>query len=241
MALPPPLAPPFKRVVVTGLGVVSPLGVGAKQTWSSLVAGDCGVRPIRCGRHTSCRLAAPPARQNAAPVLPLVCAHSVEGGEDLPARIAARVPRLDGETQRAPGAPPLFDAAAHTTHSRSQGVPFIEFALAAAAEALADARWAPEVPQQRQRTGVTIGSGVGSVEEVSRVAQLMQAERGYRKVSPFFIPRTLINLAAGHVSIEHGLQVPPSAHRPRPSAIPTCARLLFYLAIMSCNCPPGRQ
>lgn len=92
----------------------------------------------------------------------------------------------------------------------SRASPFIQFALLACREALADAGWMPSTEEQRTRTGVTIGSGMGSLEDVEQ-ATVTLGTSGLRRISPFFVPRALVNLAAGNVSIEHGLKGPNTA------------------------------
>ncbi len=90
---------------------------------------------------------------------------------------------------------------------RGRLAPFVAFALAAAAEALADARWAPASDASRARTGVAIGAGMGHVADVAQAGVLLASGRA-RRVSPFFVPRMLVNMAAGHVSMAHGLRGP---------------------------------
>eukprot|EP01117_Protostelium_nocturnum_P015928 TRINITY_DN6208_c0_g1_i2.p1 TRINITY_DN6208_c0_g1~~TRINITY_DN6208_c0_g1_i2.p1 ORF type:complete len:440 (-),score=108.83 TRINITY_DN6208_c0_g1_i2:120-1439(-) len=82
--------------------------------------------------------------------------------------------------------------------------PYIEFALAASSQALKDANWFPQSEEEMESTGVAIGSGIGSLEEIAHSQQLLNTS--LRKVSPYFIPKILINLAAGHVSIQHQLK-----------------------------------
>jgi 3-oxoacyl-[acyl-carrier-protein] synthase II len=88
--------------------------------------------------------------------------------------------------------------------------PFIAYALEAAEEALCDAGWRPSTDAERLRTGVAIGSGMGHLPDIIKAGQLVHAGKG-RRVSPFFIPNSLINLAAGHVSMRHGLMGPSHA------------------------------
>lgn len=169
---PPPVVPP-RRVVVTGIGLVTPLAVGRELTWQRLLRGDTGVRLLR--------------------------AEDLSGGaaalEALTVRTAALVPRGTGAGE--------LDVAALDDGGRL--APFTVFALAAAAEALADARWsAVSCPE---RTGVAIGSGMGHVEEVSDVGALLAAGRP-RRVSPYFVPRVLVNMAAGAVSQASGARGP---------------------------------
>uniref|UniRef100_K3WGD3 3-oxoacyl-[acyl-carrier-protein] synthase n=1 Tax=Globisporangium ultimum (strain ATCC 200006 / CBS 805.95 / DAOM BR144) TaxID=431595 RepID=K3WGD3_GLOUD len=167
----PPTAP-TRRVVVTGLGAVTPFGVGVQNSWDALLRSQSAIKTIE--------------------------SFDTEG---LVCSIAAQVPRGDGEH-----AFRVRDFA-NPKNLRSQEVDFIGFALAAAKEAIADSGWTPNSDEERERAGVAIGAGIGNIQEIVDVGQLVR-EKKYRRVSPFFIPRILINLAAGHVSIEHGLKGP---------------------------------
>jgi 3-oxoacyl-[acyl-carrier-protein] synthase II len=162
----------MKRVVVTGLGLVSPLGCGVDVTWERLVAGRSGVGAIQ-----SFDVA------------------------DLPAKIAAQVPR--GETAEG-----YFNADDWVSPKDQRRMDtFIVYALAATEQAVQDADWKPADEEERSRTGVLIGSGIGGLPEIARGSALM--EKGQtRKLSPFFIPAALINLASGHVSIKYGFKGP---------------------------------
>jgi 3-oxoacyl-[acyl-carrier-protein] synthase II len=165
----------MRRVVVTGLGIVCPLGAGVETVWSRLVAGDSGLRPI-----------------NLFPV------------DDLPARVAGIVPRGDGSDG-------TFNPDAVMEPKEQRKVDdFITYAVAAADEALADSGWKPETDEERWATGVLIGSGIGGLKGIEDAA-IVLAEKGPRRISPFFIPGRLINLASGHVSIRHGLKGPNHA------------------------------
>lgn len=188
--LPPPPALPQRRVVVTGAGLVTPLGVGVEHTWRRLVAGDVAVGALSGPRFDA-----------------------------LPSRVAGVVPR-----GKAPG---QFDVDAHVPRAlKSAGsVEFVAFALAAAAEALAAAGLplgggdggggAPQQPHAyaRERVGVALGSGIGGIADTVAAAEAMAADPagGHRRVSPFFVPRILANMAAGHVGIAWGLKGPQHA------------------------------
>jgi len=163
--------PALQRVVVSGLGLVTPLGNGVRTSWKGLVGGRSGVASL--GTEF----------------------------EDLPVSIGACVPR--GEE------PGQLDMTKYK--SRAQSVNFIAFVLEAAEEALKDANWKPTTYEEQCRTGVAIGSGVGNIEDIVDAGAKMANPRGFRKISPYFLPRILINLAAGHVSIEHGLRGPNHA------------------------------
>jgi 3-oxoacyl-[acyl-carrier-protein] synthase II len=165
----------LRRVVVTGLGLVTPLACGVEETWSRLLAGQSGARPI-----TKFRV------------------------DDLPARIACDVPRGDGTD--ATFAP---DAWVDPKEQRRMD-DFILFGLTAAAQAVADSGYEPKTEEQRCRTGVLIGSGIGGLPGIEDAAILVH-EKGPRRLSPFFIPGRLINLVSGYVSIRFGYKGPNHA------------------------------
>jgi len=162
----------LRRVVVTGLGMVSPLGGNVAHTWSRLLAGHSGVRPIENFdvSDISCQIAAQVVRGDGT------------NGTFNPDQW------LDGKDQRK-----VDD--------------FILFAVAAAGQALSDAGWKPTSYEDQIRTGVLIGSGIGGLNGIAESAIILK-ERGPRRLSPFFIPGRLINLASGYVSILHGLKGP---------------------------------
>lgn len=165
----------MRRVVVTGLGMVSPLGCGVEPTWKRTLDGKSGAKQIETFDVT-----------------------------DLPCRIACVVPRGDG-------ADGTFNPDQWMEPKDQRKVDdFIIFAMSAARQALDDAAWHPSTEEDRCATGTLIGSGIGGLSGIADTAVLMK-ERGARKVSPFFIPGRLINLASGYVSIEHGLKGPNHA------------------------------
>ncbi|MGA8552226.1 MAG: beta-ketoacyl-ACP synthase II [Stellaceae bacterium] len=165
----------MRRVVVTGMGLVTPLGIGLERNWQSLIAGASGVGAIQSFDVS-----------------------------DLPARIAAQVPR--GET-----AAGLFNADDWVPAKDQRKMDgFIVYAMAAAAQAVEDAEWTPGSDYERERTGVMIGSGIGGLSGITEGGFTLK-ERGPRRLSPFFIPANLINLAAGHVSIRYGFSGPNHA------------------------------
>jgi len=162
----------MRRVVITGLGLVTPLACGVEETWSRLLAGQSGASPI-----TRFRV------------------------DDLPTKIACQVPRGDG---------------ANGTFNPDQWVDakeqrrmddFIIYGLAAAKQAVVDSGWTPKSEDERCRTGVLIGSGIGGLDGIEQGSILVH-EKGPRRLSPFFIPGRLINLVSGYVSIEHGFKGP---------------------------------
>jgi 3-oxoacyl-[acyl-carrier-protein] synthase II len=165
----------MRRVVVTGLGMVTPLASGAEPTWQRLLAGESGIRRI-------------------------------EGFEisDLPCKIAGQIPRGEGSDG-------TFNADQWMEPKDQRKVDdFILFAMAAAKQALDDADWHPQEYEDQITSGVLIGSGIGGIEGIAETALLLR-DRGPRRVSPFFIPGRIINLASGYVSIAHSLKGPNSA------------------------------
>jgi 3-oxoacyl-[acyl-carrier-protein] synthase II len=165
----------MRRVVVTGLGMVSPLGCGVDTTWKRILNSESGARRIETFDVS-----------------------------DLPSKIACPVPRGDGTGG-------TFNADQWMEPKDQRKVDdFIIFAMAAARQALDDANWHPATEEDRCATGTMIGSGIGGLSGIADTAILLK-ERGPRKVSPFFIPGRLINLASGYVSIEFGLKGPNHA------------------------------
>ena len=161
----------MRRAVITGIGMVSPLGGDAQTSWTRILRGDNAAR-----RVTEFEV------------------------EDLPAKIACQIPTGDAE-----GA---WNADDWMEPKEQRKVdPFIVYAVSAATQALDDAGWHPKTDEERYRTGTLIGSGIGGLQGIEQTSLLL-AERGPRRVSPFFIPGRLINLASGYVSIEHGLKGP---------------------------------
>ena len=165
----------MRRVVVTGLGMVSPLACGVEPTWKRILNGESGARKIETFDVS-----------------------------DLPCKIACQVPRGNGSDGS-------FNPDQWMEPKDQRKVDdFIIFAMAAARQALDDAHWHPLTEEDRCATGTMIGSGIGGLNGIAETAVLLK-ERGPRKVSPFFIPGRLINLASGYVSIEHGLKGPNHA------------------------------
>jgi len=120
---------------------------------------------------------------------------------DLPCKIACQIPRGDGSND-------TFNADQWMEPKEQRKVDeFIVFAICAATQALQDADWKPTSAEDQARTGVLIGSGIGGIEGIAETAVTLH-ERGPRRVSPFFIPGRIINLASGYVSIQHGLKGP---------------------------------
>src|SRR3954452_25550204 len=165
----------MRRVVVTGLGMVTPLACGVEATWQRLLAGQSGARKIEKFEV-----------------------------EDLAAKIACQIPRGDGSDG-------TYNPDQWMEPKEQRRVDdFIIFAMCAARQALDDAGWKPESYEDQTNTGVMIGSGIGGIEGIASTAITLH-ERGPRRVSPFFIPGRIINLASGYVSIEFGLKGPNHA------------------------------
>ena len=165
----------MRRVVVTGLGMVSPLACGVEKSWQRLIAGRSGV-----GRITNFDVS------------------------DLPCRIAGQIPRGDGSDGS-------FNPDEWMEPKEQRKVDdYILYAISAATQALADAGWAPKTDDEEIATGVLIGSGIGGLGGIYD-ASITLRDRGPRRISPFFIPGRLINLASGYVSIQHRLRGPNHA------------------------------
>lgn len=166
----------MRRVVITGMGAVTSLGVGAEQNWQALLESRSGISAI-----------------------------DKFDVSDIPAKIAGTIPVGDGSnnTFNADDWVPAKD--------RRRMDDFIVYGLCAAEQAIADSGWVPKSDEETWRTGVLIGSGIGGLPEIARGAVKVDAERTPRKLSPFFIPASLINLVSGHVSIRHGYKGPNHA------------------------------
>ncbi len=164
----------MRRVVVTGLGMVTPLASGVEATWSRLLEGRSGIRRIE--------------RFDVS---------------DLPAKVAGTVPAGDGEGE--------FRATDYVEAKElRRNDDFIVFGIAAAVQAVEDSGFKAETDEQRHRAGVLIGSGIGGLNAIAETTLLLE-KSGPRRVSPFFIPSALINLASGQVSIRYGLKGPNHA------------------------------
>jgi len=165
----------MRRVVVTGLGMVTPLGCGVEPTWKRLLKGESGA-----GKIDSFDVS------------------------DLACKIACEIPRGDGSNA-------TFNPDQWMEPKEQRKVDeFILFAMCAARQALDDAGWRPTSYDEQTTTGVLIGSGIGGIEGIAEAA-IQLHEKGPRRVSPFFIPGRIINLASGFVSIAFGLKGPNHA------------------------------
>ena len=162
----------MRRAVITGMGLVTPLGIGIEENWSRLLDGRSGIRPIEKFDVS-----------------------------DLPAKIAGIVPE-------GPAAEGLFTADEWVEPKEQRKIDrFIMLGMAAAAQAVADSGWLPETDEQKNRTGVMIGSGIGGLQQIYDHSVKLH-ESGPRRISPFFIPAALINLISGQVSIKFGFRGP---------------------------------
>ena len=165
----------MRRVVVTGLGIVSPLGVGVDHVWGRLIAGESGI--VAIDRFET---------------------------SDLPSKIAGQLPagpKAEGKW--------TIDDWIQPKDQRKMDL-FIAYGVAAADMAMENSGWSPESDEQRWRTGVLMGSGIGGLPGISEGSVTLH-ERSPRRISPFFIPANLINLISGQVSIKHGLMGPNHA------------------------------
>jgi 3-oxoacyl-[acyl-carrier-protein] synthase II len=165
----------MRRVVVTGMGMVTPLACGVEPTWQRLVAGKSGARKVEKFDVS-----------------------------DLPAKIACQIPRGDGSDG-------TYNPDQWMEPKEQRKVDeFIVYAMCAARQALEHANWQPTSYDDQTTTGVMIGSGIGGIEGIAETAIVLR-DKGPRRVSPFFIPGRLINLASGYVSIAFGLKGPNHA------------------------------
>jgi 3-oxoacyl-[acyl-carrier-protein] synthase II len=186
----------MRRVVITGLGLVTPLACGVEDSWSRLIAGQSGARKI-----TS---------------FPT---------DDLVTKIACNVPRGDGSGG-------TFHPDEWVDPKEQRRIDdFILFGLAAAHQAVLDSGWEPKTEEERERTGVLIGSGIGGLPGIADAAVLLH-EKGPRRISPFFIPGRLINLVSGYASIRYGYKGPNhsvvTACATGAHAIGDAARLIIF-------------
>lgn len=186
----------LRRVVVTGLGMISPLGCGVEATWAGLLAGKSGA--VRVSDFEV---------------------------DDLACQIACRIPL-------GPGADGLFNPDEWVEPKEQRKIDsFIVYAMAAADQAIADSGVDLSTAAEQERAGVLIGSGIGGIGGIYD-ASIVLYEKGPRRISPFFIPGRLINLASGHVSIRHKLKGPNhsvvSACSTGANAIGDASRLIAF-------------
>ena len=162
----------MRRIVITGIGLITPLGSSSEYSWNRLLQSKSGIKRIP---------------------------ESLFDASDLTCKIAGLVP-LEGE-----GSFQLGDLIKPKEARKSDK--FIHYAIAAAEEAIRDSMWDPQNEEDKDRTGVLVGSGIGGLIAIENTASVLQ-ESGPKRVSPFFIPASLINLASGHISIRHGFTGP---------------------------------
>ncbi len=193
----------MRRVVVTGIGLLTPLGQGAELSWKALLAGVSGAGRITTFDPT-----------------------------DYACQVACEVPRVDGRGGGGPDIEGSFDPDKTMSLKDQRRVDdFILYAMAAADEAVKDSGWVPETDEDKERTGVIIGSGIGGLATIERTSVELH-EKGPRRVSPFFIPSALINLGSGQVSIRYGFKGPNhsvvTACATGAHAVGDAARLIKY-------------
>ncbi len=163
-----------RRVVITGIGAVTPLSETAEGTWKKLINGQSGIGYI-----------------------------SLFDATESPCKIAGEVKSGTEDN--------LFNLDKFVEPKEQKKMDrFIHFAIAAADEAIADSGWKPESEDEKYKTGVMIGSGIGGLPSIEKTTLVIR-DRGIKKISPFFIPASLINLASGQVSIKHGYMGPNHA------------------------------
>lgn len=164
-----------KRVVVTGMGTVNPLGLGVQHTWDKLINGESGLSKI-----------------------------TAFDTSDFGVHVAGSIPLGTN-----PGELNIGDFVSKKEQRRNSK--FIWYAMVAAEEAMKHSGFMPETQEQKERSGVLFGAGIGGLEEMGDNGIIVDAHKTPRKVSPFFVPSALINLSSGHLSIRYGLQGPNSA------------------------------
>ncbi|ACT59621.1 beta-ketoacyl-ACP synthase II [Hirschia baltica] len=172
----------MRRVVITGIGLTTPLAHGREATWSRLIEGKSGV-----GRIDTFET------------------------DDLACQIAGQVPWKSGRGGGSENDPASFDPdLVMSAKERRRIDEFILYGMAAADEAVADSGWVPQTDDEKYRTGVLIGSGIGGLSSIADTSIVLH-EKGPRKISPFFIPGALINLVSGQVSIKYSFKGPNHA------------------------------
>src|SRR5687767_617045 len=186
----------MRRVVITGMGMVTPLGDGVDTNWRRLMAAESGIRSIQAFDTT-----------------------------DLATKIAGEVPQGDKANGH-------FNVDSYLAPKDQRKLDkFLIFGIAAAQQAVEDSGWKPSDEESLSRTGVMIGSGIGGLQTIYETSLVLK-ERGPRRVSPFFIPASLINLASGQVSIKYGFRgpnhAPVTACATGAHAIGDAARLIKY-------------
>jgi 3-oxoacyl-[acyl-carrier-protein] synthase II len=163
----------MRRVVVTGMGLTTPLGNGVDINWKRLTSGVVGINKI-----------------------------DNFDVSDLPCKIAGQVPSISIDPEGGLDVDQWIEPREYKRIDR-----FISYGIISAIQAIEDSGWKPQTENQKNKTGVILGSGIGGLETIANTAELLNA-KGPRKVSPFFIPSALINLLSGQVSIRYGFKGP---------------------------------
>ena len=187
----------MRRVVVTGLGLLTPLGIGVELNWKRLISGSVGINKINDFEVS-----------------------------DLPCKIAGQIPSKNDDNE---GGLDLDNWIEPREYKRIDR--FIAYGIISAVQAVEDSGWTPKTENEKQRTGVILGSGIGGLETIAKTTELLNS-KGPRKVSPFFIPSALINLLSGQVSIRYGFKGPNhsvvTACSTGAHAIGDAARIIRY-------------
>jgi 3-oxoacyl-[acyl-carrier-protein] synthase II len=187
----------MRRVVVTGLGLLTPLGIGVELNWKRLISGSVGINKINDFEVS-----------------------------DLPCKIAGQIPSVSEDIE---GGLDLDNWIEPREYKRIDR--FIAYGIISAVQAVEDSGWLPKTENEKQRTGVILGSGIGGLETIAKTTELLNS-KGPRKVSPFFIPSALINLLSGQVSIRYGFKGPNhsvvTACSTGAHAIGDAARIIRY-------------
>jgi len=163
----------MRRVVVTGLGMLTPLGNGVDVNWKRLISGQIGIRKIS-GFDVS----------------------------DISCKIAGQIPQKIDDPEAGLDIDQWIEPRDQKRIDR-----FIAYGIISAMQAVEDSGWKPKNDEEKHRTGVILGSGIGGLETIAKTTEIM-ISKGPRKVSPFFIPSALINLLSGQVSIKYGFKGP---------------------------------
>ena len=163
----------MRRVVVTGMGLTTPLGNGVDINWERLTSGVVGINKIENFDVS-----------------------------DLPCKIAGQVPNIDNDPEGGLDIDKWIEPREYKRIDR-----FISYGIISAIQAIEDSGWKPQTENQKNKTGVILGSGIGGLETIANTTELLNS-KGPRKVSPFFIPSALINLLSGQVSIRYGFKGP---------------------------------
>lgn len=163
----------MRRVVVTGMGLTTPLGNGVDINWKRLTSGVVGINKIENFDVS-----------------------------DLPCKIAGQVPSINNDPEGGLDIDQWIEPREYKRIDR-----FISYGIISAIQAIEDSGWKPQTENQKNKTGVILGSGIGGLETIANTTELLNS-KGPRKVSPFFIPSALINLLSGQVSIRYGFKGP---------------------------------